>query len=140
MARMLKDIMTNAVTTVRRDATLTEVARTMRDHQIGDVLVIDNNGRLFGIVTDRDLVVRGLAEGRDPSSCVAGDVCSQQVIQAGPDATDDDAVRLMRESAVRRIPVVSNGRPVGIVTIGDLAQVKDPNSALADISAAPASR
>lgn len=140
MARMLKEIMTNAVTTVRRDATLAEVARTMRDHQIGDVLVVDFGGKLFGIVTDRDLVVRGLAEGRDPARTVVGDVCSQQVIQVTPDATDDEAVRLMRESAVRRIPVVSNGKPIGIVSIGDLAQLKDPNSALADISAAPASR
>ncbi len=139
MARKLKDIMTTSVAAVARDTPLRDVARVMRDKQIGDVLVTDR-GALVGILTDRDLVVRGIAEGKAPDTCKAGDVCSPQVVQLDPEATDEEAVRLMRQSAVRRIPVVKNGTPVGIVSIGDLAQLKDPNSALAEISSAPANR
>ncbi len=138
MARKLQDVMTRGVTAVRRDTSIREVARMMRDCQIGDVLVTDERGRLLGIVTDRDLVVRALSEGRDPDTCMAGEVCSQQIVQLGPDSSVEEAVQLMRTSAVRRIPVVRDGAPIGIVSIGDLARVKDPNSALAEISSAPA--
>lgn len=139
MARKLKDIMTSSVTTVTRETPLRDVARVMRDNHIGDVVVTDR-GSLVGILTDRDLVVRGIAEGRPIETCKAGDVCSEKVVQLDPEATDEEAVKLMRQSAVRRIPVVDHGTLVGIVSIGDLAQLKDPNSALAEISAAPANR
>jgi len=128
--------MTKGVTCVGRDASLREVAQLMRDKKIGDVLVTDDKGKLCGIVTDRDVVVRAIAEGKDVQSTKVDDVCSGQLATLAPSASIDDAVKMMREKAVRRVPVVRDDVPVGIVSIGDLAVEKDPQSALADISAA----
>ena len=111
----------------------------MRDSNIGDVIVADN-GQICGIVTDRDVVVRATAEGRDPAKTKLADICSQELTTASPSDSVDQAVQLMRRKAIRRLPVVENGRAVGIVSIGDLAQERDPTSALSDISAAPSNR
>jgi CBS domain-containing protein len=89
-----------------------------------------------GIATDR-IVVRGIADGRDPRSTSLGDICSRDLATLSPDDQFGTAVRLMRERAIRRLPVVEAGRPVGILTIGDLAVQEDRGSALADVSAAP---
>ena len=119
------------------DQTLTNVARIMRDEGVGDVLVTED-GKLRGIVTDRDIVVRAVAEGLDPQRETVDAVFSgQDLATISPDAPLEEAVRLMREKAVRRLPVVENGRPVGILSIGDLAIERDENSVLADISVAP---
>jgi CBS domain-containing protein len=107
----------------------------MADHDIGDVIVVDD-GNVSGIVTDRDIVVRAIAKGSEPKTTRVSDVLSGQVQTLGPDASIGDAVRLMTEGAIRRIPVVEGGRPIGIVSIGDLAVERDADSALADISAA----
>jgi len=80
--------------------------------------------------------VRGLAAGHDPTTPV-GEMCSEQLATVDADADVDQAVAIMRDRALRRLPVVSEGRLVGIVSIGDLAISQDPQSALADISAAP---
>jgi CBS domain-containing protein len=114
-----------------------EAAETMRANDIGDVIVNDENGRLTGILTDRDIVVRVVAEGRDPRATRIGDIASRELTAVSPDDPVDRAVQLMRERAIRRLPVVEEGKPVGIVSIGDLALDRDPGSALADISAAP---
>ncbi|HEV3400644.1 MAG TPA: CBS domain-containing protein [Acidimicrobiales bacterium] len=115
-----------------------EAARRMKAQDIGDVIVLQD-GQICGVVTDRDIVVRVLAEGRDPNQTQLGEVCSREVASVSP--TDDltAAGDLMRDRAVRRVPVVENGRPVGIVSIGDLAIERDPDSALSHISAAPPS-
>lgn len=131
----ISDVMTTDLTTCPEDATLEEAARLMREADIGDVLVT-REGRLTGIVTDRDIVVRALAEGRPPAETRVGEVASTEVAVVGPGDAADRAVRLMRDRALRRVPVVDDGRPVGIVSIGDLAVERDPESALADISAA----
>jgi CBS domain-containing protein len=89
-----------------------------------------------GIVTDRDIVVRGVAEGRDADSTQVSDVCTSGVETIDPSASVDDALRLMREHDIRRLPVTKNGRPVGILSLGDLAVEREPESTLADISAA----
>jgi len=136
MAQRIEEVMTKGVTCVGRDATLREVAQLMRDKQIGDVLVTDDKGKLCGIVTDRDMVVRAIADGKDAQSTKVRDVCSEQIATLRPDASLDDAVQMMRDKAVRRVPVVRDDVPVGIVSIGDLAVEKDPKSALAGISAA----
>ena len=103
------------------DATLYEAARIMRDEGIGDVLVT-LGGRLCGMVTDRDIVVRGIAERRDATHTPLGEVCSADLVTIGPDEDVDTAARLMREQAVRRLPVVDEQqRPLGIVSLGDLA-------------------
>lgn len=119
------------------DTVLRDAARTMRDEDVGDVLVTDGQ-RLRGVVTDRDVVVRAIAEGLDPTTTTLGDVCSADLVTLRPDATVADAAAVMRDHAVRRLPVVDGDEPVGIVSLGDLALAADPGSALAEISAAPA--
>jgi CBS domain-containing protein len=116
-------------------STVAEAARKMRDADIGDVIVLDD-GQLRGIVTDRDIVIRAIADGRDPATVKLGDICSRDLTTLSPTDTVDDAVRLMRDKAIRRLPVVEQGKPVGIVSLGDLAVSQDPHSALGNISAA----
>ena len=136
MQKTIRDVMTTGVRTVGADASVLEAARVMRESDIGDVVVIDN-GRLCGILTDRDVVVRGIAEGRDPAQTRVSDIASRELITVAPDHSLGQAVRLMRERAIRRLPVEDNGKIVGMLSIGDLAVDVDPHSALADISAAP---
>jgi CBS domain-containing protein len=136
MAQSIREVMTADPQTVSSDATLEEAAREMQSDDIGAVLVTDNGG-VAGILTDRDIVVRAVAEGRDPSSTKVGDVATREVQTLTPDSSVDDAIKLVREQNVRRIPVVEDGRPAGIVSIGDLAIERDTDSALADISSEP---
>lgn len=140
MAQSIHEVMTTDPICLSTSTTLADTARAMRDGNVGDVLVLDENRRLCGIVTDRDIVVRGLATGRDPDSTKLAEICSAEVATLSPSDHVEDAVRIMSEQAVRRIPVVDDGRVVGIVAIGDLAIERDPNSALADISAARPNR
>jgi CBS domain-containing protein len=135
MARTVEEIMTRDPRTVDADDTILDAARTMRDSDIGDVIVMQG-GQVGGIVTDRDIVVRGVADGRDPESTSVSDVCTTDIEAIEPDASVDDALRQMREHDIRRLPVVKNGRPVGIISLGDLAVEREPDSTLADISAA----
>ena len=139
MTQRIRDIMTTAPRVIDVDTTVEEAARVMAGDDIGDVLVV-RDGELCGILTDRDVTIRVIAEGRDPKTTRAGDVASRELVTLAPEDRVDDAVRLMRERAVRRIPVVEEGKPVGIVSIGDLAIDLDRDSALADVSAAPANR
>jgi CBS domain-containing protein len=136
VAQTLKDLMTPNPLTVSMDTPVQEAARHMRDDGIGDVIVTDGN-TVCGIVTDRDIVVRAIADGLDPASTTVGDICSTELVTMSPDDGVEDAVTLMRERALRRLPIVESGRPVGIVSIGDLAIEGNGESALADISAAP---
>lgn len=130
------DVMTSNPTTCPTTTTLTDAARMMRDEAIGDVLVCDDHERLIGIVTDRDLVVRGLANG-DVAGLTLGDICTNEVTTVSADTPTDEVVRLMADKAVRRMPVVEDGKPVGIVSLGDLAATLDEQSALGQISSAP---
>jgi CBS domain-containing protein len=116
-----------------------EAARAMRDSNIGDVIVVENN-KVCGIVTDRDIVIRAVAEARDPYNITLGDICSHALTTVTPTDSVDKAVQLMRDKALRRLPVVEKGQAVGIVSLGDLAVERDPESALGDISAAPPNR
>ena len=137
MSEGIRDVMTTNPQTLPEGTTVREAAETMRANDIGDVIVVDDNGTLTGIVTDRDIVVRVVAEGRDPRATRLGDIASRELTALAPDDPVERAVELMRERAIRRLPVVEQGKPVGIVSIGDLALDRDPDSALADISAAP---
>jgi ATP-dependent Lon protease len=132
----IKDVMTKQVFSVSEDATIREIARLMRDEKIGDVLVTDAEGKLRGIITDRDVVVRAVAEGNDLDQLRAKDICTDHIVTLAPSAGIDEAVHLMTEKAIRRLPIVENDIPVGIVTIGDLAAQRDPKSALGEISRA----
>lgn len=136
MAQTLTDLMTPHPQTVSSDTPLVEAAKRMRDDGIGDVIVSDGD-TLRGIVTDRDIVVRAVAEGLDPATTTCADICTSDLVTLSPDTSVEEAVTLMRERAVRRLPIVEDGRAVGIVSIGDLAIERDEDSALADISAAP---
>ena len=134
MAQKVSELMTSAPVTLRPSQTLVDAAKAMREHGIGDVLVVDD-AELKGLVTDRDIVMRAVAEARDPSSTPVGEICSPDLVTVTPDDDADTAVRRMREHAVRRVPVVRDGRPVGVLSIGDMAIERDEQSALADISA-----
>ncbi|PRX43673.1 CBS domain protein [Prauserella shujinwangii] len=137
MAQLVRELMTSDPETLPVDATVQQAAQRMRDRGIGDVLVIED-GRLCGIATDRDIVVRALAEREDLSGTRLGEVCSEQIVTASPNEDADNAIARMREHAIRRIAVVDEGRPVGVLSIGDAAVERDPRSALGDISAARA--
>jgi CBS domain-containing protein len=135
VAKKIRDVMTANPTTLPDDATVVEAAKRMRDEDIGDVLVV-REGELTAVVTDRDIAVRVVAEDRSPADTAVRDIASKELATVSPDDGIADAIRIMRDRALRRIPVVDGSRPVGIVSIGDLAVDRDTDSALADISAA----
>jgi CBS domain-containing protein len=118
VATTVRDLMTTDPVTLPSKTAVQEAARRMRADDIGDVLVEDD-GQLRGIVTDRDLVVRVLSDGIEPGSITLGEVCSGDLNTVSPDDELAAAVRVLREHAVRRIPVVEEGTAVGIVAIGD---------------------
>ena len=136
MNMQVRDIMTPDPVGVYYDQTIAEAALVMRDAGVGAVLVV-NGESLSGVVTDRDLVIRGLAEGAGPDSPV-GPLCSGKLVGVEASAALADADRLMREHAVRRLPVIDSGQIVGIVTLGDLVASADPDSPLAAVSNARA--
>jgi CBS domain-containing protein len=136
MPEKVSEVMTHDPRTVEPSATLTEVARIMRDDDIGAVVVVEN-GAAAGLVTDRDIVVRAVADGRDPNSTPVGEVASRDLRTLTPDQNVEDAIALMRGWDVRRVVVVQGGRPVGIISLGDLAIERDAGSVLADISSEP---
>ncbi|HKH05234.1 MAG TPA: CBS domain-containing protein [Acidimicrobiales bacterium] len=134
MAQSIGEVMTHTTRTLETDATVQQAAQVMAEDDIGAVIVC-RDGRVAGIVTDRDITVRATAQGKGTETTL-GDVCSGDVVTLSPSDTVGDAVQIMREKAVRRVPVVEGDKPVGIVSIGDLAIERDARSALADISAA----
>ncbi|WP_188197591.1 CBS domain-containing protein [Nonomuraea sp. SYSU D8015] len=136
MTRRVRDVMTRDVVMVSVDSTLVAAARQMLEHGVGDVFVMED-GRLFGVLTDRDIVVRAIARGLSPVLVSAGDICSRKLITVSPDDAEWYAVELMRMHTVRRLPVLDHGRPVGVLSLGDLAIDLERDSALAAISAAP---
>lgn len=119
----IRDVMTSNPRTVTSKDTIQSAAQIMRDEDTGAVPVVDN-GRPIGIVTDRDIVVRAIAQGQ-PNRQV-GEILSREMVTVGPETSTKDAVALMSEHQVRRLTVVENERLVGIVSIGDLA-VKAPD-------------
>jgi CBS domain-containing protein len=137
MAQKIREVMTPAPVTLPQAATVTQAAIAMRDEGIGDVLVLRETG-VYGLVTDRDIVVRTLAENRDPLKTTLGEICSEDLATVSADDDASAAVHVMRERAVRRVPVMDEeDQAVGIVSIGDLARERDPRSALADVSTVP---
>jgi CBS domain-containing protein len=133
----VREVMTPLVTTVRPDSPLVEIARIMRDEDIGAVPVTDNE-QLLGMVTDRDIVIRGLVEGHDGLDRTAVDVMSPDVRCCTADDDVDAVLRDMGDQQVRRLPVVDGSqRLVGIVSLGDLSREANPQQSgrsLKDIS------
>jgi CBS domain-containing protein len=136
MATIVRDVMMTNPLSVDAGVSIRQAAEVMRDNDIGDVLVV-GDGSLRGIVTDRDIVVRALADGRQPDATPVADVCSPKLTVVDAQAEVDEAADIMGRHAVRRLPVVENNEVVGIVSLGDLARRREPESALSDISAAP---
>ena len=135
MARV-RDVMTSEPRSVPKTTPLSEVAVMMRDADIGEVLVGDGD-QLCGLVTDRDIVVRGLADGRDPRTTEVDAICTHDLITLAPDDTVDDALDKMGVHAVRRLPVVEGGRAIGVVSLGDISAARESGDVLEDISEAP---
>ena len=135
MPQSIREVMTSNPVTLKGSTSLREAAQVMRDRAIGGVLVGDD-GKLLGMVTDRDIVIRGVAAGKQRLE----EILSPELVTLTPDNTVEDAIALMRKGSIRRIPVVDGGKPVGMVSIGDLAIERDSNSALASISAAAPNR
>lgn len=134
--KTLSQVMTTDPISLTHDQTVTDAATRMARSDVGSVLV-QRDGDLLGIVTDRDLVVRCLADGKDPAQVKLDSLCTDELVTMAPDSSLKDAVDTMREKKVRRVPVVENGHAVGIVSLGDLAVMLDRESALGEISAAP---
>lgn len=132
----VSDLMTRQPTTLPKSATVVEAAKRMRDMDIGAVVVIDGDESLCGIVTDRDIVVRAVAEGNSIARMQLDALCTRDVMTLSPDDDADQAVHMMRDKAVRRVPVTSNGKLIGMLSLGDLAVARDPGSALGQISSA----
>jgi CBS domain-containing protein len=132
----VRSVMTGPVVTLPPEATVAQAAEQMRINDIGNVLVAEGD-KLFGVVTDRDLVVKAMALGLDPQRTPLERVCTQETVTIGPDADVAQAVQLMADNALRRLPVLADNKIVGILSLGDLAAKRDPDSALGEISSAP---
>jgi CBS domain-containing protein len=140
MAKRVRDLMNRDPIKLGSDTPVVEAARRMREANVGAVIVVDE-GKLIGIVTDRDITVRAVARGLDPKATPLADICSNATYTIAPDDNIDQALAVMRENAVRRVPVVDGGnQAVGILSLGDLALERDPRSVLGRISAAQPSR
>lgn len=136
MTENVRDVMSEDVITLDTNTPIIQAAQLMREKDIGDVVVMDEE-RACGILTDRDIVVRAIAEGRDPEETTVGEVCSRDLVTVDPDADVHEAVRLMRKHAVRRLIAIEDDKPVGVISLGDLAIDIDRKSALGEISSAP---
>jgi CBS domain-containing protein len=117
----VSEIMTTDITVAERDTTVEEIATFMRDENVGAIPIVDEDNSLEGIVTDRDIVVRCIANGRDPAECTAEDIMSDDCQSVGPETAVEEVARMMAERQIRRLPIVEDGELVGMVSIGDVA-------------------
>jgi CBS domain-containing protein len=121
MAKSVREMMTSNPTSIDASKPVADAARIMRDEDVGS-LPVSEQGRLIGVITDRDIVIRVIAEGRDDAASVA-DVVSRNPVTVSPDADLDEALELMARHQIRRLPVVEEDRLVGIVAQADVARV-----------------
>jgi CBS domain-containing protein len=123
MAKSIRDLMTSDPKAVEPDKPVTEAAKVMKQEDVGIVPIVDDQNRLVGTVTDRDITLRVVAEGKDPQSTTVGEIASQNVVTVDPQQDLDEALRLMAQHQVRRLPVVEeDGKLVGIVAQADVAR------------------
>jgi CBS domain-containing protein len=139
MSEQVKDVMTSDPITVAAGDSVVVAARRMKEAAVGSMIVMDGD-RIHGIVTDRDIAMRVVAEGSDPAQTRVQEITSDNPVTLEPESSVDDAIRVMSDRAIRRLPVVEDGRPVGIVSLGDLAIDRDPGSVLGEISSAAPDR
>jgi len=140
----IRDVMTNQVIRINPEESVAVAARTLAHYNIGAVPVCGSDGRLCGMITDRDIVTRCLAAGRSPSTTSVREVMTSRVIVARPDMDTGIAAGLMGKEQIRRLPVMENGKLCGMVSLGDLATREgtsiDAGDALAEISSSLSSR
>jgi len=117
----LREIMTSNVVTINETQSVQEAAALMSQHNIGSVPVVNNNGQMVGIVTDRDITLRTTAQGESAQTPVSQVMTAQQIVQGTPDMDVHEAANLMAQQQIRRLPVVENGQITGMVALGDLA-------------------
>jgi CBS domain-containing protein len=126
MAKLVRDAMTANPRTLRVGATVLDAARAMEEEDVGSIPVVDADGILFGVITDRDIVLRVVAAGRDPAATSIDAVATRDVSPAYPDESLDEALQQMAQRQVRRLPVIEDDRVVGLLAQADVAQeVKD---------------
>lgn len=134
----VRDIMTSeGLATATLDTTLTEIAQRMRDENVGAIPIVDDDEKLAGIITDRDIVVRAIAEGDNPEECTAEEILSQELHTIHPEADLEEAADLMASRQIRRLPVIEDEVIIGMISLGDLAVKSDEDEAseaLEDIS------
>jgi CBS domain-containing protein len=136
--RRVSEIMTHAPKTLPSDAMLSAAAKIMADDAIGDVIVTDpSSSAVIGIITDRDIVIRAISKGMDPLSTTIEASFSPTTAVVAPHDLVQEASFLMRDADVRRLPVVEEGRAVGIVSLGDLAAATEQGTVLASMNEAP---
>jgi CBS domain-containing protein len=136
VAKKIRDAMTPTARAVSPQQSLVDAAKMMRDEDVGALPVVED-GRVVGMVTDRDIVVRAVAEGRDSAAVKAGEVASREVVAVEPDQDLDEALNLMARHRVRRLPVVEQGRLVGVLAQADVAmeaKEKEAGEMLEEIS------
>jgi len=122
----VREIMTKEVGTATLDSTIEDVAAMMKEEDVGSIPVMDD-GELAGIVTDRDIVVRCIAEGKNPSDTTVEEILTEELHTIEPEADVEDAAQVMSEHQIRRLPVVDGGELIGVISLGDIA-VKDEDS------------
>ncbi len=132
-----RDLMTPDPTCVKEDQTLVEAARMMRDLDVGALPICGNDDRLKGMLTDRDIVVKCIAEGGDPKTATAGSLAQGKPVTIGADDSLEEALRVMQEHQIRRLPVIDGHDLVGIISQADVARemsAQDTGRTVAEIS------
>jgi CBS domain-containing protein len=124
MAKKLRDIMTSNIATVTHKDNLYEAAVKMKEHNVGIIPVVDEQNKCIGLITDRDIVIRAVADKNPPSTSVV-DIMSERLISGEPDMSVSRAAEIMAKEKVRRLPVLQNGTLVGMVAMADLTRNKE---------------
>ncbi len=127
----VREIMTTEVATAAPDTTLDEIAIMMKDEDAGGIPIVDD-GELVGIITDRDIVIRCIAAGKEPSDTTAEEILSEELRTIEPDADVEQASDLMAQHQIRRLPVVEDGELIGIIALGDIAVKEEEDSGATD--------
>lgn len=122
MPMKVREAMAKTVSSARRSDTVTDVARKMKQEDAGFMPVVEDGGAVIGVITDRDIVIRCIAEGHDPRNETAEHLMSREVTMIRPDDDIEQAARNMERQEVRRLPVAENGRLVGVLSHGNLVQ------------------
>jgi signal-transduction protein with cAMP-binding, CBS, and nucleotidyltransferase domain len=137
MAKKVRELMSKQPVKLQSSAPVVEAARQMRSADVG-AIIVEENGKPCGIVTDRDIAIRVVAQGLDSQKTPVSQICSKDLTTLTPEDDIDRAVQMMRQKAIRRVLVVdSQNKALGIISLGDLALERDSQSVLGQISAAP---